>query len=105
MLYEVITYPFGKLDKARLLNQIQAVKPLGTTPIAYSLLQTAKDFGAGKGEKTIILVTDGKEECGGDLVKTVENLKSQGLDVRLHVVGFAVKDPTTHAEMQKVAEA
>ncbi|SHO47347.1 VWA domain-containing protein [Desulfopila aestuarii] len=100
-----LIYPFGRLDKARLISQIQAVKPLGTTPIAYSLLQTAKDFGEKKGEKTIILVTDGKEECGGDLVKTVEDLQAQGLDVRLHVVGFTVKDPTTQAEMQKVAEA
>jgi hypothetical protein len=100
-----LIHPFGKLDKARLLSQIQAVKPLGTTPIAYSLLQTANDFGAGKGEKTIILVTDGKEECGGDLVKTVEELKAEGLDVRLHIVGFTVKDPATQAEMAKVAEA
>ncbi len=100
-----LIYPFAKLDKDRLIAQIQAVKPLGTTPIAYSLMQTAKDLGEGKGEKTIILVTDGKEECGGDLVRTVEDLKKQGLDVRLHVVGFAVKDQDTQAQMQEAAEA
>ena len=100
-----LVYPFGKLDKARLIKKIRAIRPLGTTPIAYSLKQTAKDFGRAKGEKTVILVTDGMEECGGDLVKTVEELRAQGLDVRLHVVGFAVKDPKTHKQMQNAARA
>ncbi len=100
-----LLYPFGKLDKDRLIGQIQTVKPLGTTPITYSLRQTARDFGDGKGEKTVILLTDGKEECGGDLEKTVDYLRDQGLDVRLHIVGFAVKDPLTQEQMQIAAEA
>lgn len=100
-----LVYPFGKLNKAKLISQIKEVKPLGTTPIAYALQQTIQDFGPSKGEKTIILVTDGKEECRGNLVKTMEDLRSQGLDVRLHVVGFAVKDPKTIAQMQQAAKA
>ena len=100
-----LVYPFSKLDKKKLLAKIRAIKPLGTTPIAYSLLQTAGDFGKAEGEKTVILVTDGKEECGGDLAKTVEELRAKGLDVRLHVVGFTVKDPKTIEQMKKAAEA
>lgn len=100
-----LVYPFGKLDKAKLIVKIKAVKPLGTTPIAYSLRQTVKDFGPSKGEKTIVLVTDGKEECKGNLIKTMDDLRSQGLNVRLHIVGFAVKDPKTIEQMQQAAKA
>ena len=100
-----LVYSFGKLDKAKLISKIKAVKPLGTTPIAYSLSQTVKDFGQSKGEKTIILVTDGKEECKGNLVKTIDDLRAQGLDVRLHVVGFAVNDPKTREQMEQATKA
>jgi len=50
-------------------------------------------------------VTDGEEECGGDLADTVEQLKAQGLDVRLHIVGFTLDDPAVNARMRAAAEA
>ncbi len=100
-----LVYRFAKLDKKKLIRQVMAIKPLGTTPIAYSLEQTVKDFGEAPGEKTVILVTDGKEECGGDLKATVDELRKQGLDVKLHVVGFTVADPKVQKQMKDAAAA
>jgi Mg-chelatase subunit ChlD len=100
-----LVYRFGKLDKKKLIRQVMAIKPLGTTPIAYSLKQTVKDFGEAPGIKTVILVTDGKEECGGDLKATVEELQKQGLDVKLHIVGFTVADPKVQKQMKDAAAA
>ena len=60
-----LVLPFAKIDKRRLLERIRAIRALGTTPIAYSLRQVAKDFRGVPGEKMVLLVTDGKEECGG----------------------------------------
>jgi hypothetical protein len=68
-------------------------------------MQSADDFGEGTDKRTVILVTDGKEECGGDLAATVEELRSRGMNVRLHVVGFTVQNPAAEAEMKKAAEA
>ncbi len=50
-----LVYPFERLDKARLIARINAIKALGTTPIAYALGRTSEDFGETPGEKTVIL--------------------------------------------------
>ncbi|MGB5736995.1 MAG: VWA domain-containing protein [Thiohalocapsa sp.] len=100
-----LLYPFDTMDKESLIERIGEIQALGTTPIAYSLAQTYEDFGEAAGEKTLVLVTDGEEECGGDLVRTVEGLKGKGLDVRLHIVGFALDDPTVVGQMQVAAQA
>jgi hypothetical protein len=100
-----LVHRFAKLDKKGLVHQMMAIKPLGTTPIAYALGQTAGDFGEAPGTKTVILVTDGKEECGGDLKATVESLRQEGLDVKLHIVGFTVADPQARKQMQEAAAA
>jgi Mg-chelatase subunit ChlD len=100
-----LIHPFAPLDKQRLSDRIRGIQALGTTPIAYALAQTLGDFGETPGEKTVILVTDGEEECGGDLVQTVERLKAMGLDVRLHIVGFALEDPDVVAQLRAAADA
>ncbi len=100
-----LIHPFAELDKQALIGRIRGIQALGTTPIAYSLAQTLADFGDVPGEKAVILVTDGEEECGGDLADTVEQLKAQGLDVRLHIVGFTLDDPAVNARMRAAAEA
>ena len=73
-----LVFPFAKLDKPRLLERVRAIQALGTTPIAYSLQQVARDFGAAPGEKMVILVTDGKEECGGNPSAVVSELLAKG---------------------------
>lgn len=95
--------PFAKIDKARLLERVKAVRALGTTPIAYSLQQVPRDFAGATGEKMVILITDGKEECHGNPSEVVANLLAQGLKLRLNVVGFALADAATKTEMEKVA--
>lgn len=100
-----LVYPFARLDRELLLLAINKVKPLGTTPIAYALEQVAQDFGSTAGEKTVILVTDGKEECKGDLTGTVQELRTQGLNVRLHIVGFTIQDSEIQSQMQQAAAA
>jgi hypothetical protein len=39
-----------------------------------------------------VLVSDGKESCGGDPCETIKSLREKGIKIRLHVVGFAVGD-------------
>ncbi len=95
--------PFGRINKAAMIARVQAIRALGTTPIAYSLRQVAADFGKVPGEKMVILVTDGKEECKGDPAAAVSALLAAGLKVRLNIVGFALADPATKRDMERVA--
>lgn len=73
------------------IRELQA-KNLAKTPIADSLAQVAKDLASAKGQKVVILITDGEETCGGDPAVTIQALKTQGVDVRVNIVGFAIDD-------------
>ena len=81
--------PISEGDFVEKLEGIQA-KNLAKTPIAESLRLTAKDLEAAEGNPLVVLLTDGDETCGGDPRKTLEELKAQGMDLKVNVVGFAV---------------
>jgi hypothetical protein len=99
-----LLFPFGQLDRERLLEQIRRTQALGTTPLAFSLEQAAKDFPEDARGKVIILITDGKEECGIDPAATVADLVQKGLDIRVNVVGFGLAEESTKRDMEKVAQ-
>lgn len=79
--------PIAGLARDELLNTVRETSAKGATPIAYSLELAAKDFPR-EGKKIVILVTDGEESCGGDIEATLENLKDQGIDFDLNIIGF-----------------
>jgi len=68
------------INREQLLSSINDANAQGATPIAYSLLEAAKDFPATAEKRIIVLVTDGEESCGGDLQEVAAELASQGID-------------------------
>lgn len=84
--------PFGVKNHNVIINRIKEIKPIGTTPITYSLLQAAKDFPLNAGYRNIIiLITDGIESCGGDPCKTSVELQKRGIFLRPFVIGLGLK--------------
>ena len=81
---------------------LQAVKPLGKTPITYSLEQALNDFGERSGE--LILITDGIETCNADPCALVRAWREKGVEIRVHVVGFGL-DAKAKEAMQCISEA
>jgi hypothetical protein len=80
--------PFGS-EPADVLAYLQAKTPSGSTPMAAGL-QGARDIYrslpvVGDG-RFVLLVTDGKESCGGDAVARVQDLANDG--VVTYVLGF-----------------
>jgi Mg-chelatase subunit ChlD len=100
-----LAVPLGKLDRQRLLTQIAGAQALGTTPIAYSIEAAAADFGTRPGPKMIIVVTDGKEECGGNPEAAAAKLREKGMDVTLNIVGFGLTSDADRDAMTKVSAA
>jgi hypothetical protein len=98
-----LVFPFGKVDKARIVQTIQKVTAVGNTPIAYSLQQVAKDFEGVPGEKVVILATDGKEDCKGQPLEAVDQLIASGLKFRLDIIGLALNEKKATSEMQQLA--
>ncbi len=86
-----LVVPVGPLDKGAVRTALGKAGPLGNTPIAYSLRQAAKDLPS-EGPRTIVLVSDGEESCGGDPCEVARDLSQQGLDLHVDVVGFQVDD-------------
>lgn len=86
--------PLGPLNRQTAAQTIVGVtaRNLAKTPIADSLAKVPSDLASASGPKTVILITDGEETCDGDPAEVIENLRSQGLDVQISIVGFAIDD-------------
>ena len=96
--------PIRKLDRKAILTRARAFKPKGETPLVYSALQAPADLKA-VGGGTVILITDGEESCKGDPVAAAAALKASGLDIRLNIVGFAIRNPKTQKDLAGFAQA
>jgi len=96
--------PIGPLDRDGLKAEIVKIVPRSLTPIAYALQQAKDDFSGITGRKMILLVSDGRETCGGDPVKAAEDLIAAGYDLRIQVVGFDVgQDSATRDQLMEIA--
>ena len=85
--------PFASASKsAPLIKQrILKLEPLGTTPIAYSLGESAADFPpCSNCRNIIILITDGIEECGGNPCEVSAALQKKGIFLRPFVIGVGL---------------
>jgi Ca-activated chloride channel family protein len=84
--------PFSRDNAHMIKSRINTLQPKGTTPIAMSLEACAKDFPDNKGRNIVILITDGKEECGGDPCAISQALQSKNIIVKPFIVGVGKMD-------------
>lgn len=82
-------------SKSDVIASIKKIKPLGKTPLAYSALQVIDKLRQTKLKATIILVTDGIESCGGNICDVIKAAKEEGIDFRLHIIGFDIQNEDT----------
>lgn len=81
--------PFGKDNFRKIKDKLSTIVPKGTSPIAYSLELTAKDFPpCDNCRNIIVLITDGIEECGGDPCAVSQKLQKEGVIMKPFVVGI-----------------
>jgi hypothetical protein len=99
-----LVVPIRKLDRNAVLNAAKRWKPKGETPLVYSAMQAPADLKS-VGGGTVILITDGEESCKGDPVKAAADLKASGLDIRLNIVGFALKAPKVQRDLSAFSQA
>lgn len=84
-----------KGDKSMVIESLKKITPLGKTPLAYSaklVIDQLRDSGA---KATIILITDGIESCDGNICDVITAAKKEGIDFKLHIVGFGLKSGET----------
>lgn len=89
----------SKLEVAISKNSSNAVKtalskitPQGYTPIAYSLFLAAGDFISTEGTNSIILITDGIENCDGDPCASSQALRDKRITLKPFVIGLGLSE-------------
>ena len=96
--------PVAPLDRPGLKSAIDAITPRGFTPIGASLKGAVQDLGAAK-QKTIVLVSDGGDNCAPPAPCGVARQISRGgIDLKIQAVGFRVK-AGARRQLQCIAEA
>ncbi len=84
--------PFATRNHNAVIEKIKSIRPLGTTPITYSITEAAKDFPTNTGYRNIlILITDGIESCGGDPCAASIELQKRGVFLRPYIIGLGLK--------------
>ncbi|WP_210410483.1 VWA domain-containing protein [Oceanicola sp. D3] len=93
-------------------ESIEALRPVGYTPIAGALEAAGRQLAAlpepkeGEAEHraVVYLISDGEETCEGDPVGAAQALAEAGVEATVNTIGFAV-DAETEAQLAAIAEA
>lgn len=92
------------LDRDGLLGAVESVRPSGYTPIGLSLQKAAAALPEAE-MRSIVLVSDGIDECGGPPpCEVAADLAQDHPELRIHTVGFKV-DQEARSELACIADA
>lgn len=99
-----LALPLNEENNEDILNFIANVKPLGKSPIGYSLSQALNDLKTVRGKKFILLVSDGIDNGDIPPEKVLEDLKENG--IALHVVHIGeMEDKNLKARLRYLASS
>jgi Mg-chelatase subunit ChlD len=98
--------PLARGNRGSIRGAIRSLRPNGQTPLGYALQQVAADLRDFRGERAVVLVTDGIESCGLDPAQAARELQSSG-PVPVHVIGFGLGSEADEdlASLQAIAQA
>ena len=96
--------PISKGGNVLISRQIEKTKAIGMTPITYSLKSALKnDFTDYDGQKHIILLTDGGENCGESPCSFMtKNLRFYP-NLKIDVIAYDIKNQDDISQLQCVA--
>jgi hypothetical protein len=99
--------PVSPLNATTVAGQIAKLdaKNGAKTPIGASLAKVGEDLASVKGERLVVLLTDGEETCNGDPAAEIEALQKSGPGVRVSIVGFAIDEPNLAVTFRQWAGA
>lgn len=85
--------PIGPKNQMKIESSLYQMKPIGWTPITYSLKEAVRsDFTGFENKKRIILLTDGGENCDESPCEYAVNLMKIRDDISIDVIAFDLDD-------------
>ncbi len=79
-------------ERSAMIRKIRGLSPKGKTPLSASVMHAATALDYEKNAATVILVSDGLENCDADPCALARTLEENGLNFTVHVVGFDVTE-------------
>ena len=76
---------------ADVIAAVDALQPAGSTALAAAVEMAAVELDHTRRPATIVLVTDGKDTCGGTPCTLATTLANDGVETTVHIVGFKVR--------------
>jgi len=100
---ETIKEP-GPLNAAEYMAAVNAIQPKGQTPMTQAVKQAAEALQYTEKKATVILVSDGIENCNSDPCAVAEYLAKTGVELKVHTVGFGLDDKGAVAQLKCLAD-
>jgi hypothetical protein len=95
----------GANGKAELASLIDTLRPVANTPIALALEVAGRELAKNDAPCGLVLLTDGKETCGGDPAAVAATLVGKlRLSYGINVIGFDVQNEE-RASLTEIARA
>ncbi len=87
--------PFGKSNATQLYLRMASLKPLGVSPIAYSLKEAAENdlINTANYNYSLILITDGGESCNGNICEIVKLLLEKKIKFQPYIISLINYQP------------
>ncbi|MGH7960220.1 MAG: VWA domain-containing protein, partial [Candidatus Binatia bacterium] len=95
--------PIGT-DRAAFMKAVNTLDPKGDTPLTGAMQFATNQLREVENQTSVIVVSDGKESCGGDPCAVVRDAMAQGIRMQVHVVGFDVSEEEA-AQLRCIAKA
>lgn len=99
----VVVFAPAAASRDAILAKTGAVQAQGYTPISYVLQLAATDIAGEPDQRTIVLVSDGKETCEGDPCAVAKALAEADTKLVVHTIGFNV-DVAARYQLQCIAK-
>ncbi|WP_286197082.1 VWA domain-containing protein [Tropicibacter sp. R15_0] len=78
------------------VDAINALEPEGNTALTEAVSMAADVLDYRDKPATIVLITDGKETCGGAPCALANHLYAEGIETTVHVIGYKVRGEHFH---------
>ena len=75
----------------QIISEVDAMLPAGNTPLTEAVQLAAEVLDYRTHAGVVVLVTDGKETCGGAPCELAATLAAEAEDLTVHVIGFKVR--------------
>ena len=83
-----LVVPIGSNNASDIINQVNAIKPKGKTPISRALQMATDALKISENSAEVVLITDGLETCDMNPCEVATEAESLGIDFTAHVIGF-----------------